>query len=285
MTDPTYSRRHLIELGLALPAGIALAGHADIFGTPALAATPQLVDADDDPTPALTEGPYFTPSSPKRRSIVPAGATGTRLTLTGRVLTTSGKPVKNALIDVWQADARGAYDNSGYRFRGHQLTDAQGRYTLLSVVPGLYPGRTKHIHVKVQAPRKPALTTQLFRQPQRQHLHLRVPDQELEARERTPARTLRLRPGRLTAVARGASGSRKGAERTRTAVRGFAGLCLTTRPRRRRAIVAGRNRIPARAVVPATTETRRPECTSEAVYSPSSSSSCCWSGCSKTTFP
>jgi protocatechuate 3,4-dioxygenase beta subunit len=162
MTDPTYSRRHLIELGLALPAGIALAGHADIFGTPALAATPQLVDADDDPTPALTEGPYFTPSSPKRRSIVPAGATGTRLTLTGRVLTTSGKPVKSALIDVWQADARGAYDNSGYRFRGHQLTDAQGRYTLLSVVPGLYPGRTKHIHVKVQAPGEPVLTTQLF---------------------------------------------------------------------------------------------------------------------------
>ena len=60
------------------------------------------------------------------------------------------------------ADARGAYDNSGYRFRGHQLTDARGRYSLFTVVPGLYPGRTRHIHVKVQAPRERVLTTQLF---------------------------------------------------------------------------------------------------------------------------
>ena len=121
-----------------------------------------MLDADDDPTPELTEGPYFTPNSPKRRSILHAGAVGTRLTLTGRVLTTAGKPIPNALIDFWQADGRGAYDNSGYRFRGHQLTNAKGQYTLFTVVPGLYPGRTKHIHVKVQAPRKPVLTTQLF---------------------------------------------------------------------------------------------------------------------------
>jgi protocatechuate 3,4-dioxygenase beta subunit len=161
MTDPIYTRRRLLELGVALPAGIALAGPTDILGAAALAATPQILDADD-PTPALTEGPYFTPRSPKRKSIVPAGAAGTRLTLSGRVLTTAGRPVRNALIDFWQASARGVYDNSGYRFRGHQFTDAQGRYTLLSVVPGLYPGRTKHIHVKVQAPGKPVLTTQLF---------------------------------------------------------------------------------------------------------------------------
>lgn len=155
------TRRRLLELGLALPPLAALAG-TDLFAPQALAATPQLVDADDDPTPALTEGPYFTPNSPKRKSIVPVGASGTRLTLTGRVLRTNGSAVPNALIDWWQADARGAYDNSGFRFRGHQFTDARGRYSLLTVLPGLYPGRTKHIHVKVQAPRKPVLTTQLF---------------------------------------------------------------------------------------------------------------------------
>jgi protocatechuate 3,4-dioxygenase beta subunit len=159
--EKQLTRRRLLELGLVLPPLTALAG-SDLFAAQALAATPEILDADDDPTPALTEGPYFTPSSPKRKTIVPAGAAGTRLTLTGRVLTTSGKPVQNALIDVWQADARGVYDNSGYRFRGHQLTDAKGRYTLFSVVPGLYTGRTKHIHVKVQAPHKPVLTTQLF---------------------------------------------------------------------------------------------------------------------------
>lgn len=92
------TRRRLLELGVALPPLAALAG-SDLFAQEALAATPELLDADDDPTPALTEGPYFTPSSPKRRSIVPAGAAGTRLTLTGRVLTTSGRPIANALID------------------------------------------------------------------------------------------------------------------------------------------------------------------------------------------
>jgi protocatechuate 3,4-dioxygenase beta subunit len=161
MSEPEITRRRLLELGLAIPPLSALAGHADLFGRVALAATPMIAD-DDEPTPALTEGPYFTPSSPRRKSILPAGAGGTRLTLTGRVLTTAGKPVANALLDWWQADARGAYDNSGYRFRGHQFTDSRGRYTLLTVVPGLYPGRTKHIHVKVQAPRQPVLTTQLF---------------------------------------------------------------------------------------------------------------------------
>lgn len=164
MTDHErqLTRRRLLELGLALPPLGLLASRADLFSSPALAATPAILDADDDPTPQMTEGPYFTPNSPKRRSIVPAGAAGTRLTLTGRVLTTAGRPIANALIDFWQADARGAYDNSGYRFRGHQLTNAKGQYALYSVVPGLYPGRTKHIHVKVQAPRKPVLTTQLF---------------------------------------------------------------------------------------------------------------------------
>ena len=160
--DRQLSRRRLLELGLVLPPLAAIAGQADLFSSPALAATPAVMDADDDPTPQLTEGPYFTPNSPKRRSIVAAGAAGTRLTLSGRVLTTSGKPIPNALIDFWQADARGAYDNRGYRFRGHQFTNAKGQYSLFSVVPGLYPGRTKHIHVKVQAPREPVLTTQLF---------------------------------------------------------------------------------------------------------------------------
>lgn len=166
MTDYEINRRRLLELGLALPPLAALAAGAELLVPKAaaavpLVATPTIADADE-PTPELTEGPYFTPRSPVRRSIVPAGAAGTRLTLTGRVLTTAGKPVARALIDFWQADARGAYDNSGYRFRGHQLTDSLGRYTLFTVVPGIYPGRTKHIHVKVQAPRQPVLTTQLF---------------------------------------------------------------------------------------------------------------------------
>ena len=113
-------------------------------------------------TPALTEGPYFKAGSPERTSLLEPGMAGTKLVLTGYVLTADCKPVANALIEFWQADANGQYDNSGYTLRGHQYTDASGRYQLETVVPGEYPGRTEHIHVKVQAPNGPVLTAQLF---------------------------------------------------------------------------------------------------------------------------
>jgi protocatechuate 3,4-dioxygenase beta subunit len=125
-----------------------------------LAPTPECAD-DDDITPAQTEGPYFKPNSPERGNIR-GTATGTKLVLTGTVVTTGCKPVGRALVDFWQADGSGGYDNSGFGFRGHQFTDAQGRYQLETVMPGLYPGRTRHIHVKVQAPGGRILTTQLY---------------------------------------------------------------------------------------------------------------------------
>ena len=163
MDRDALTRRRLLELGLTLPpvaAALLRGGPAEAAGV-RLAATPEIVDADD-PTPAQTEGPYFTPGSPRRQSLLRPGVPGTRLLVTGTVLSTRGRRVPRALIDVWQADARGVYDNSGYRFRGHQFTDAQGRFRLETVVPGLYPGRTRHIHVKVQAPHRRVLTTQLY---------------------------------------------------------------------------------------------------------------------------
>jgi protocatechuate 3,4-dioxygenase beta subunit len=87
---------------------------------------------------------------------------GTKLVVSGRVLSSGCQPIVRALIDVWQADARGDYDNAGFTLRGHQFTDERGRYQLETIVPGLYPGRTRHLHVKVQAPGQPALTTQLY---------------------------------------------------------------------------------------------------------------------------
>jgi protocatechuate 3,4-dioxygenase beta subunit len=146
------------------PSGAAAqpAGAPTQFSAP-LQLTPEAVDADDlSPTHAQTEGPYFKRNSPERTSLVNANSAGTPLGLTGQVLTQNGKPVARALLDFWQADARGQYDNSGFTFRGHQFTDENGRYTLDTVVAGLYPGRTRHIHVKVQAPNGPILTTQLY---------------------------------------------------------------------------------------------------------------------------
>lgn len=87
---------------------------------------------------------------------------GTLLTLSGLVLSTRCQPVSGALLDFWQADDDGNYDNAGFTLRGHQYTDASGTFRLETIVPGLYPGRTWHIHVKVQAPNQPVLTTQLY---------------------------------------------------------------------------------------------------------------------------
>jgi protocatechuate 3,4-dioxygenase beta subunit len=126
-----------------------------------LPATPAC-DDNDEPTPAQTEGPYYTPSTPQRASFIEAGMQGTRMQLRGLVLDTACKPVAKALIDLWHCDAAGVYDNSGYRLRGHFFTDDAGAYAVETIVPGLYPGRTRHFHVKVQAPNQPVLTTQLY---------------------------------------------------------------------------------------------------------------------------
>ncbi|HKC83822.1 MAG TPA: intradiol ring-cleavage dioxygenase [bacterium] len=112
-------------------------------------------------TPEQTEGPFFKAGSPERER-VDQGATGQALVLTGQVLSQRCRPVGHARMEFWQADGRGSYDNSGYRLRGHEFTDAQGRYRLVTVYPGLYTGRTRHIHVKVQPPGGRALTTQLY---------------------------------------------------------------------------------------------------------------------------
>ena len=94
--------------------------------------------------------------------MIESGIQGSKIVLEGNVRSTHCKPVAGALVDIWQADGNGAYDNAGYRLRGHQFADGAGRYRFETVVPGLYPGRTRHFHVRVQAPNRPALTTQLY---------------------------------------------------------------------------------------------------------------------------
>lgn len=127
----------------------------------ALALTPAC-DDDDDVTPAQTEGPYYTPNTPEKANFREAGMAGTPMVLTGIVLTQDCQPVARALVDLWHADDAGVYDNEGYRLRGHVFSDDQGVYRFETIVPGLYPGRTRHFHVKIQAPNGPILTTQFY---------------------------------------------------------------------------------------------------------------------------
>lgn len=154
------SRRALLGVGAStLLTGLALRRAA--ADQSLLPATPQCRD-DDDTTPSQTEGPYFTPNSPERHSLVEAGMAGDPISLAGFVLDRSCRPVPNALLDLWHADSAGQYDNQGYRLRGHQFSDAGGRFVFETIVPGRYPGRTRHFHVKVQAPDRDILTTQLY---------------------------------------------------------------------------------------------------------------------------
>jgi protocatechuate 3,4-dioxygenase beta subunit len=109
-----------------------------------------------------TEGPFFKPSSPERADLIEAGTAGQPIDLVGFVLTRGCKPVGGAIVDLWHADNAGDYDNSGFRFRGHQRVDAQGRFRFRTIVPGAYEGRTRHFHVKVAPPAGRLLTTQLY---------------------------------------------------------------------------------------------------------------------------
>lgn len=145
------NRRHFVRTGLLL-LGAARLGSAP-------AATPE---CNDDPTPPQTAGPFYKPASPRRQSLLEPDLAGTRLLVTGRVLDRDCRALPGALLDFWQADADGAYDNRGYRLRGHQYSDDRGGYRLETILPGLYPGRTRHIHVVVQVPGRRPLITQLY---------------------------------------------------------------------------------------------------------------------------
>jgi protocatechuate 3,4-dioxygenase beta subunit len=114
-------------------------------------------------TQPQTEGPYYIPNTPEKHSLLEEGMTGTRLILVGYVLDQNCQPLPNAWLDFWQADANGEYDNVGYRLRGHQFTDLQGRYYLETVLPGLYSSRPiEHIHVKVRPEAGAETTSQLY---------------------------------------------------------------------------------------------------------------------------
>ena len=117
--------------------------------------------------PEQTQGPYYVAAAKTRRNIT-EGRPGTPLTLRTTVVDASTcKPIKGAAVDVWHADASGAYSgvqqNVGKTFmRGIQKTVANGLATFKSVYPGWYPGRTVHIHVMVHIGGNVVHTGQLY---------------------------------------------------------------------------------------------------------------------------
>jgi protocatechuate 3,4-dioxygenase beta subunit len=103
-------------------------------------------------TPEGEEGPFYVTGQTIRQDVT-YGKPGLPLLLQMTLMdSASCKPLANAAVDLWQADAVGTYSSGsgGELFlRGTQLSDANGLVKFSTIYPGWYPGRTPHIHVKV----------------------------------------------------------------------------------------------------------------------------------------
>ncbi len=163
-----FSRRGFLRGGLALGALAAI--------------SPEVFADDLTRTPPMTEGPFYPDRLPLdtdndliivNNRITPA--VGTIAHVTGRILTPSGSPVRNALVEIWQCDAHGVYLHSAdsgprqaqqdrnFQGFGRFLTGLQGTYYFRTIRPVPYPGRpAPHIHFKIRRGNQDLLTTQLF---------------------------------------------------------------------------------------------------------------------------
>jgi len=120
------------------------------------------------------EGPFYRSGAPLQTDLTEPGLTGTRLTVSGRVFGADCGPLAGALLDVWQANDDGRYDNDGVDdppvgamvLRGRMEADADGKFSFRTILPGRYLNggqfRPSHIHVKVSAAGHQSLTTQLY---------------------------------------------------------------------------------------------------------------------------
>ena len=158
----------------------ATAGAAALFTVPgALAETLQR-------TPTDVEGPFYPDNLPLdtdndlllvNDKITPA--VGAVTYLGGVVMDTKGRPLRNALVEIWQVDNKGIYlhskapnqdkRDSNFQSYGRFLTDAKGRYHFRTIRPPAYPGRTPHIHYGVTYRGKRILTTQLYIEGEKQN--------------------------------------------------------------------------------------------------------------------
>lgn len=125
--------------------------------------TETCLESEDNPL-----GPYYTADAPKRTTLVEAGMTGTKLVVEGYVLGLGAKctVLSGAEVDVWHADDAGDYDNVGFTLRGVFVSDASGKFRIETILPGRYLDggeyRPRHIHVRVRAPGRKELITQLY---------------------------------------------------------------------------------------------------------------------------
>ena len=156
--DQSGRRRFLGRLGLA----------AGFFTVPGLYAEALTL------TPSQTEGPFYPDRLPldTDNDLLVLNDSTTPSAGIGRILDARGEPIRNAVVEIWQADANGVYlhkgsDNAGKRdphFQGFGrfLTGSSGEYQFRTIRPVPYPGRTPHIHYSVKIPGQAKFTTQCY---------------------------------------------------------------------------------------------------------------------------
>jgi protocatechuate 3,4-dioxygenase, beta subunit len=164
-TARIWHRRQMIHRGLA-------------FAT-ALWVVPGAYADELVKTPKQTEGPFYPDKLPldTDNDLIVVNentkpSVGDVTHLTGRILSPTGEPIRNALVEIWQCDANGAYLHSGtgngakrdsnFQGFGRFLTNSKGEYYFRTIKPVPYPGRTPHIHYKVKKGGKELLVTQCY---------------------------------------------------------------------------------------------------------------------------
>ncbi len=123
--------------------------------------------AQREPTTQTSIGLFYRAGAPETADLWRKGDRGERLKLQGRVLDRTGRPVADALVELWHADSSGSVDES--RYRTAQRTSADGRFGVRTVLPGhIEMARysavfaPRHIHIAVSHPDYPRLISLIF---------------------------------------------------------------------------------------------------------------------------
>ena len=99
------------------------------------------------PTGEMTLGPFFPREFAEGANDLAAGAKqGEVIEITGRITQLDGRPLDNLVLEIWQADSEGRFDNQAFFGWGRAATDANGVYRFRTIKPGAVEGRARHIN-------------------------------------------------------------------------------------------------------------------------------------------
>lgn len=156
-------RRKFIKDTSAIAIGIGVFGNISLANEGFIGDTPTTTDI---------LGPFYRPGAPIRENLNPKNFDGEILHLSGTIFKEDGKtPMSNCLIEVWQCQANGLYDNISdeYFYRASQKISANGKYHFITTKPVPYPieenstsFRPAHIHMRISAIGQQDLVTQIY---------------------------------------------------------------------------------------------------------------------------